>query len=68
MGQGGGALEEDTASLSTSHATVAELSITALSLPEIRQQKVEALRNAIQNGEYQIDPGATADTMLGEMG
>jgi flagellar biosynthesis anti-sigma factor FlgM len=64
VAQGASALQEDTASLSTNSATIADLSVKALASPEIRQQKVEALRNAIQSGEYQIDPGAIADSMI----
>jgi flagellar biosynthesis anti-sigma factor FlgM len=66
VGQAAAALQEDTASFSTGHATIADLSVQALSSPEVRQQKVDALRNAIQSGEYQIDPGAIADTMIQE--
>jgi flagellar biosynthesis anti-sigma factor FlgM len=67
VGQAATALQEDTASFSTGHATIADLSVQALSSPEVRQQKVEALRNAIQSGEYQIDPGAIADNMIQEL-
>jgi flagellar biosynthesis anti-sigma factor FlgM len=58
--------DQDTATLSTASEMVSQLTSEALSAPEVRHNKVDALRQAIQNGEYQIDPTAIADTMIQE--
>lgn len=58
--------EEDKATLSASQANVQALVAKALSSPEIRQDKVEALRQAIGKGEYKVDPGEIADAMIQE--
>ena len=57
-------LGEDTATLSTDSAQVNALAAKALESALVRQDKIEALRQAIQNGEYKIDPGKIADAML----
>ncbi len=59
-------IAEDTASLSTAQATVKILTQKVLQSSEIRQEKVAALRQAIESGEYKIDPGKIADAMLRE--
>jgi negative regulator of flagellin synthesis FlgM len=58
--------DQDTATLSTASAIVSQLTNEALAAPEVRQNKVDALRQAIQNGEYQVDPGTIADAMIKE--
>jgi anti-sigma28 factor (negative regulator of flagellin synthesis) len=35
-------------------------------LPEIRQEKVNALSDALQSGEYNVSPEQTAAAMLSE--
>jgi flagellar biosynthesis anti-sigma factor FlgM len=47
------ALGEDQAQLSGAHAQVQSLVAHALQLPEIRQEKVNALRQAVLGGGYQ---------------
>jgi flagellar biosynthesis anti-sigma factor FlgM len=39
---------------------------TTLSSPEVRQGRVDNLRQAISNGEYQVDPSSVAAAMVGE--
>jgi flagellar biosynthesis anti-sigma factor FlgM len=58
--------EEDKATLSTDKASVEALATQALSSPEIRQDKVEALRQAIKGGQYKLDPAGIADAMIRE--
>jgi flagellar biosynthesis anti-sigma factor FlgM len=53
----GAAVGEDQAQLSGAHAQVQALVAQASQLPEIRQEKVNALRQAVLGGSYQ--PGAT---------
>ena len=53
---------EDQAQLSGSH--VQALTAQALQLPEVRQEKVNALRQVVQSGNYQPDAGQTADALF----
>lgn len=50
---------EDTVSIST-------LTARALQSPEVRQDKVDSLRQSVSSGEYQVDPSAIAAAMVGE--
>jgi len=59
--------EEDKATLSTSQASIASLTAQALNMPEIRTDKVEALRQAISSGEYKVDPNQVADAIIDSM-
>jgi len=53
---------EDRASLNDS-ASVSSLQQQALALPEVRQDKVDALKTQIQSGQYSHDPAETANAM-----
>ena len=53
---------EDRATLSGDSVTT--LTAKALAAGEIRQDKVEALRQAIENGEYRIEPSKIAEAMI----
>jgi negative regulator of flagellin synthesis FlgM len=57
---------QDTATLSTDSAAVGQLTGKVLATPEVRQDKVEALRQAIQRGEYKVEPEKIADAMIRE--
>ena len=56
--------DNDAASLSLNQTTTQSLASQALSTPAIRQDKVEALRQAIAGGTYQIVPEQIADAMI----
>jgi len=56
-------LGEDQAQLSGMHAQVQVLVGQALQLPEIRQERVQALRQAVTSGKYQ----ASADDVAGAL-
>jgi flagellar biosynthesis anti-sigma factor FlgM len=56
--------EEDTASLSFDRASVGSLVSQATTSPEVRQDKVEALRQAISSGQFKLEPDKTAEAML----
>ena len=58
--------EEDKATLSTDKASVEALAAQALSSPEIRQDKVEVLRQAIKSGQYKLEPDGIAEAMIRE--
>jgi flagellar biosynthesis anti-sigma factor FlgM len=61
------ALGEDQAQLSGLHAQVQTLASQAAQLPEIRQEKVNALRQVVQGGNYHPEPGQIADAMFEQM-
>jgi negative regulator of flagellin synthesis FlgM len=55
---------EDKASLSVDSLSVSALQAQAMNAPEIRQDKVEALRQSIENGEYKLEPEKIARAIL----
>ena len=58
------AVGEDTATLSVDRVHVDALAAKALDASPIRQDKVEALRQAIQHGGYKVDPVKVAEAMI----
>ncbi len=58
------AIGEDTATLSSDRFSPQSLTAKALESSEVRQDKVEALRQAVQNGDYKIDPAKIAEAMI----
>jgi len=44
--------------------TLSALSSKAMETPEIRQQKVDALRQSVSSGQYQPDSSESAEAML----
>ncbi len=61
-----GVSEDDRTTLTSDTTSLASLVTTALSSPEVRQGRVDNLRQAISNGEYQVDPSSIAAAMVGE--
>lgn len=59
-----GTQNDDAASLSLNHTNIQSLEAQALSAPAIRQDKVDALRQAIANGTYKVAPEQVADAMI----
>lgn len=55
---------EDQAQLSGAHTQVAALAAQAQQLPEMRQKRVDALRQAIESGRYQPDAHKVAGAMV----
>jgi len=69
---GGGAtanlvLDEDQAQLSGVYVQVQGLAAEALQFPEIRQEKVNALRQVVERGNYQPAYDQVASAMLEHM-
>jgi len=62
-----GGLGEDQAQLSGIHTQVQVLAGQAAQLPEIRQEKVNALRQVVQAGNYHREPDQIADALLEQM-
>lgn len=60
-------LGEDQTQLSGAHVQVQALAAQALQLPEIRQEKVSALRQTILSGTYHPDTQQVADALLTHM-
>ncbi len=58
---------DDRAELSPDQVRVQSLASQANNLPDVRQEKVQALGLAIQQGRYNVTPEQTAAAMLGEM-
>jgi flagellar biosynthesis anti-sigma factor FlgM len=55
---------EDQTQLSGSHVQVQVLTAQALQLPEVRQEKVNALRQVVLSGNYQPSAGQTASALF----
>lgn len=55
---------QDAVSISDRAADLQTLEAKVKSLPDVDMAKVEAVRNRIDNGEYQIDSARLADKML----
>ncbi len=58
---------EDQAQLSGAHVQVQALAAQALQLPEVRAERVQALRQAVQSGQYHPGPEQVAGAMLVHM-
>jgi len=58
---------EDQAVLSGAHAQVQSLVAQAFQLPEVREERVLALRQAIQSGHYESSPEKVAGAMFAHM-
>jgi flagellar biosynthesis anti-sigma factor FlgM len=63
----GNALGEDQAQISGAHTQVQALAAQVLQLPEVRQEKVSALRQAILTGTYRPDREQVADALLNQL-
>jgi negative regulator of flagellin synthesis FlgM len=57
---------EDRTTLTSGSASVESLVSAAMNTPEIRQDKIAALQQAISNGSYKLDPQQIAASMLDE--
>jgi flagellar biosynthesis anti-sigma factor FlgM len=57
---------EDKATLAFDRANIGSLASQAMASAEVRQDKVDALRQAISSGQYKVEPDKVADAMLQE--
>jgi negative regulator of flagellin synthesis FlgM len=55
---------EDRTTLSSDSTSADSLAGTALASPEIRQDKVDSLRQAVNSGQYKLDPEQIASSMV----
>lgn len=60
-------LAEDQAQLSATHAQVQALTAQAAQLPEVRQERVDSLRQAVESGRYRVSPQHVAGALLTHM-
>lgn len=60
-------LGEDRAQLWETHRQTQALTVQALQLPEIRQEKVNALRQVVQDGSYQLNSDQIAEAVFARM-
>lgn len=58
---------EDHAQLSGAHVQVQALAARALQLPEVRHERISALRRPVLGGTYQPDAEQVADALLTHM-
>ena len=59
-------VQTDEARLSSHQARVRELERVARELPEFRQERVESLKTAVQEGRYQPPPDQVAEAMFSD--
>jgi flagellar biosynthesis anti-sigma factor FlgM len=64
---GSSALGEDQAQLSGFHLQVQSLVAQLAGLPETTQQKVNALREAVSSGKYQVSPDQVAGALFANL-
>jgi len=55
---------QDTVSLSDDAVQLGKLDNTAISAPVVDTQRVEQVKKAIANGQYEVDPVRIADKMM----
>ena len=60
-------LGEDQAQLSGAHVQVQALATLASQLPEVRQERVQTLRQAVASGQYQVSPDEVAAALLAHL-
>ncbi len=65
---GGLSVSEDQVQHSGIHVLVRALAAEAAQLPDVRQEKVSALRQAVQNGDYRPDPDQVAGALFWHLG
>ena len=58
------AVSEDRTTLSSGSTSVTYLASLVLNNPEIRQDRVDSLRQALSTGQYKVDSKATASAMV----
>ena len=56
----------DRTTLTSAQQSLSDLVSMAMSSPEIRQDRVDSLKQSISNGTYQLDPEKIAASMIDE--
>lgn len=55
---------EDTVTLSGVHGTIQALTAGLSNVPEVRTERVNALQQKVQSGQYPVDKGKVADAII----
>jgi flagellar biosynthesis anti-sigma factor FlgM len=55
---------EDRATLTSDTASVSSLASTAMNSPEVRQGLVDSLKQSVNSGQYELNPGKIAASMV----
>lgn len=55
---------EDRATLTSDKVSVGSLVSTAMNSPAVRQDKVDSLKQAVSSGQYELNPGKIAASMI----
>jgi flagellar biosynthesis anti-sigma factor FlgM len=61
-------VSEEQAQVSGTRVLVQALAAEVAQLPEVRQEKVSALRQAVQSGDYNPDPEQVAGALVSHLG
>ena len=61
------AASPDQARFSFDQARVQDLASQVLAQPEVRQERIELLRQALGKGEYAVNEGQIADAMIADL-
>jgi len=67
VAQPSGAEQKDEATFSSNSEKVSQLVAQAAKAPEIRQERVDALRQRVQSGEYKVDARRVAEAMFSDL-
>lgn len=59
--------QDDRVSLSDASRELQTAKDSVAAAPDIREEKVAAVKQAVENGTYEIDPGKIADKMIGSI-
>lgn len=62
----GQAGDEDRATLTSDSTSVGSLVSAALNFPEVRQGTVDSLREAVNSGQYELDPSKIAASIVND--
>jgi len=62
-----GRTQDDRVSLSDASKELQAAKDAVAATPDIRQQKVDAIKQAVENGSYELDPAKIAEKMLGSI-
>ena len=55
---------KEKADLTQDRVTLSALATQAMGTPEVRQEKVDSLRQSISSGQYQLDSNESAEAIL----
>lgn len=65
--QGKETVAPDQAKFSFDHTRIQALATQVLAQPEVRQQKVDLLRQSLGKGEYAVSEGQVADAIIADL-